>query len=189
MIGFVILAAVMIIGAIGVVTLREPVHAALSLVATLLTLAVTYITLQAHFLAAVQVIVYAGAIMVLFLFVIMLLNVGSDDSGTAKRSQLPGLRPAAYLVSLLAAAGIAATAFLDPRQLPTRELIDVALAGGGADRVGESLFSDFVLAFQLVGVLLLTGIIGAVGLVQRRAAGDRPHHDASEHRDRELTNV
>ena len=75
MVTFVILAAIMLIGAGGVITLRQPVHAALSLVGTLLTLAVAYVTLQAHFLAAVQVIVYAGAIMVLFLVVIMLLNV------------------------------------------------------------------------------------------------------------------
>ena len=64
MLTFIILAVVMTVGAIGVITLRQPVHAALSLVGTLLTLAVTYVTLQAHFLAAIQVIVYAGAIMV-----------------------------------------------------------------------------------------------------------------------------
>jgi NADH-quinone oxidoreductase subunit J len=188
MVGFLILAAVMLVGAVGVVTLREPVHAALSLVATLLTLAVTYVTLQAHFLAAIQVIVYAGAIMVLFLFVIMLLNVGGEAA--RERPTLPGLRPAAYLVGLLAAAGIVLTAFLDPRQLPSPELIDAALAGGGAERVGESLFSDFVLAFQLVGVLLLTGIIGAVGLVQRRASALRPPAAESlEQPERELTHA
>jgi NADH-quinone oxidoreductase subunit J len=188
MVGFLILAAIMLVGAVGVVSLREPVHAALSLVATLLTLAVTYVTLQAHFLAAVQVIVYAGAIMVLFLFVIMLLNVGGE-AGAREGPRLPGLRPAAYLVGVLAAAGIALTAFLDPRQLPARELIDAALAGGGAERVGESLFSDFVLAFQLVGVLLLTGIVGAVGLVQRRATGERPETDTAEAPERELTHA
>jgi NADH-quinone oxidoreductase subunit J len=186
MLGFVILAALMLVGAIGVVTLREPVHAALSLVATLLTLAVTYITLEAHFLAAIQVIVYAGAIMVLFLFVIMLLNVGGEQDS----SRFAGLRPAAYLVGLLAAAGIAITAFMDPRQLPTSELIQAALAGGSAERVGESLFSDFLLAFHLVGVLLLTGIVGAVGLVQRRAAADQAGRaGAAGDPDRELTHA
>jgi NADH-quinone oxidoreductase subunit J len=188
MVGFLILAAIMLVGAVGVITLREPVHAALSLVATLLTLAVTYVTLQAHFLAAIQVIVYAGAIMVLFLFVIMLLNVGGESA--RGRTTLPGLRRAAYLVGLLAAAGIAVTAFLDPRQLPSQELVDAALAGGGAERVGESLFSDFVLAFQLVGVLLLTGIVGAVGLVQRRpSSGRRAEAEAARQSDRELTHA
>ena len=183
MIGFIILAVVMLAGAIGVVTFRQPVHAALSLVGTLLTLAVTYITLQAHFLAAIQVIVYAGAIMVLFLFVIMLLNVGGEEGS----SRLPGLRPVAYLVGLLAAAGIAVTAFLDPRQLPSAELVQAALAGGGAERIGESLFGDFLLAFHLVGVLLLTGIIGAVALVQRKALDTAADADPVLEPEQELT--
>ena len=156
MVGFVLLALLMIVFAVGVVTLRKPVHAALSLVGTLLTLAVTYITLDAHFLGAIQVIVYAGAIMVLFLFVIMLLNVEGDQ----ERPRFPLLRPLAFAAGILGAAGIAYTAFSDPRQLPTRELIDAALGGGGADRIGEALFSQFLVAFHLVGVLLLTGIVG-----------------------------
>jgi NADH-quinone oxidoreductase subunit J len=164
MVTFVLLAAVMIIGAIGVVTLRQPVHAALSLVGTLLTLAVTYVTLQAHFLAAVQVIVYAGAIMVLFLFVIMLLNV----EGEGQRDTFPWLRPAVYGTAVVAVAALAVTAFLNPRPLPEAAVIDAALSGGGAAQIGEVLFDQFVLAFQLVAVLLLTGIVGAVSLVQRK---------------------
>jgi len=83
------------------------------------------------------------------------------------------LRPLAILVGGLGAAGIALVAFLDSRPLPGRDVIDAALAGGGAERVGDALFSDFLFAFHLVGVLLLTGIIGAVGLVQRRPEGER----------------
>lgn len=167
MLTFGILAVVMTVGAIGVITLRQPVHAALSLVGTLLTLAVTYVTLQAHFLAAIQVIVYAGAIMVLFLFVIMLLNVQGERGETSR-----WLRPAAYLVGLVAAASIAVTVFLNPDQLPNVTVVNAALAGGGAGAIGTALFEEFVLAFQLVGVLLLTGIVGAVSLVQRRAEED-----------------
>ena len=185
MVGFVILAVVMVAGAVGVITLRQPVHAALSLVATLLTLAVTYITLEAHFLAAIQTIVYAGAIMVLFLFVIMLLNVGGESGG----DRYPGLRPAAYLVGLLAAAGIAVTAFLDPRQLPSAEMIEAALAGGSAARVGEALFGEFLLGFHLVGVLLLVGIIGAVSLVQRKSHHPAGDSGIAEEPDREFTRV
>lgn len=165
MLTFILLSIVMIVGALGVITLRQPVHAALSLVGTLLTLAVTYVTLQAHFLAAVQVIVYAGAIMVLFLFVIMLLNI----QGGPREVSLGWLRPAAYAVGLVAAASIVVTAFLNPSQLPDRALMAAALGGGGPGPLGEVLFSQFVLAFQLVGVLLLTGIVGAVSLVQRQA--------------------
>jgi NADH-quinone oxidoreductase subunit J len=169
MTAFLILAAVMVAGAVGVITLRQPVHAALSLVGTLLTLAVVYVTLQAHFLAAIQVIVYAGAIVVLFLFVIMLLNVqGEDEPAT-----FGWMRPVAYGAALLAAAGIVYVAFTDPRQLPTQEIIDGALQGGTAEAIGQALFTDYMFAFQLVGVLLLTGIVGAVGLVQRKASGPR----------------
>jgi len=114
MIGFIVLAVVMLAGAVGVVTLRQPVHAALSLVVTLLALAVTYVTLQAHFLAVIQVIVYAGAIMVLFLFVIMLLNV----EGQAPPPHLRWLPPLAFATALLVAAGIAVTAFVDRAPLP-----------------------------------------------------------------------
>ena len=165
MLTFIPLAIVMIIGSLGVITLRQPVHASLSLVATLLTLAVTYVTLEAHFLATTQVIVYAGAIMVLFLFVIMLLNIQGDTQELAFK----WMRPAAYAVGVLAAAGLIISVLRNPSQLPDKSVIDAALVGGGPEQVADALFGEFVLAFQLVGVLLLTGIIGAVSLVQRRA--------------------
>lgn len=185
MLTFFILATVMIVGAFGVILFRQPVHAALSLVGTLLTLAVTYVTLQAHFLAAIQVIVYAGAIMVLFLFVIMLLNV-QEEAPTPPR--LRWLRPAAYFTGVVAAAAILITATADPRPLPDAVVVAAALEGGGAGPIGEVLFSEFVLAFQLVGVLLLTGIVGAVSLVQRKAEETRPPEKSAE-RPKELTNV
>ena len=166
MLSFILLAVVMIVGALGVITLRQPVHAALALVGTLLTLAVTYVTLQAHFLAAIQVIVYAGAIMVLFLFVIMLLNAQGDDTP----SPLGWLRFAAYPLAVIAVVALLVTIFSGPNTLPSSDTVSAVLQGGGADVIGEVLFSQFILAFQLVGVLLLTGIIGAVALVQRRAS-------------------
>jgi NADH-quinone oxidoreductase subunit J len=168
MVTFIFLATVMIIGAIGVVTLRQPVHAALSLVGTIIILAVIYVTLQAHFLAAVQVIVYAGAIMVLFLFVIMLLNVEGEGHG----ERFGWLRPAAYGAAMVAIAALVVTAFMNPRPLPAAEVVDAALSGGGAAQIGEVLFERFVLAFQLVAVLLLTSIVGAVSLVQRKVEQD-----------------
>jgi len=175
MIGFIILAAAMIAGAIGVVAFRQPVHAALSLVATLLALAVTYVTLQAHFLAVVQVIVYGGAIMVLFLFVIMLLNV----EGQEPAPHMKWLPPVAYLTALLVAAGITITAFVDRAPLPGADRI-AALQGGSAEQLGTVLFSHYVLAFQLVGVLLLTGIVGAVSLAQRGATTERKERQTEE---------
>ncbi|HRN19262.1 MAG TPA: NADH-quinone oxidoreductase subunit J [Trueperaceae bacterium] len=170
MVGFIILAVILVAGGVGVVLLRQPVHAALSLVATLLALAVTYVTLQAHFLAAIQVIVYAGAILVLFLFVIMLLNVGGE---TAK-DRLAWLKPAAWVAGGITAAAVVAVAVLSRTPLPEAAVVNAALGGGNADKIGELLFSDYLLAFQLVGVLLMTGVVAAVSLVQRAAPETRP---------------
>ncbi|MDZ7708584.1 MAG: NADH-quinone oxidoreductase subunit J [Trueperaceae bacterium] len=166
MLVFIVLSVVMLIGAIGVVTLRQPVHAALSLVGTLLTLGVAYVQLHAHFLAAIQVIVYAGAIMVLFLFVIMLLNLGDEGPVTPR---LAWIRPAAWIVGAVTAAGIAAAVFADPRVLPDAATIAAVFTGSGVEQIADQLFGPYVLSFQLVGVLLLTGIVAAVGLVQRKA--------------------
>src|SRR5690554_2393093 len=164
MVAFIILAALLLVAGIGVVTLRQPVHAALSLVGAILALAAIYVTLEAHFLAAIQVIVYAGAVMVLFLFVIMLLNV----RGTRTPS-LTWLKPAAWVTGALSLAAVVAVVFVVQRPLPEFEIINAALRGGNADAVGEALFSDHLLSFHLVGVLLLVGIIGAVALVQQSA--------------------
>ncbi len=171
MIAFVILAAVMVLGAVGVITLRQPVHAALSLVGTLMALAVTYVTLNAHFLAAIQVIVYAGAIMVLFLFVIMLLNVQGGLPGARFR----WMKPVAFGAAALVAVGAGVTFFAARAPLPPEATVTGVLQGGNAGSIAEMLFSDYLLAFHLVGVLLMTGIIAAVSLVQRAAPETRPH--------------
>ncbi|MDZ7800921.1 MAG: NADH-quinone oxidoreductase subunit J [Trueperaceae bacterium] len=163
MIGFWIVAVVSVVGAIGVVTLRQPVHAALALVGTLLAVAVAYLQLQAHFLAATQVIIYAGAIMVLFLFVIMLLNVTQREVG----DRLRWIRPAAGVVGAITVLALAATVLAVPQELPGADVVAGVFQGAGATGIADTLFTRYLLAFQLVGVLLLTGIVGAVGLVQR----------------------
>lgn len=178
MVTFVIMAVFSVVGALGVILLRQPVHAALSLVGTLLSVAVLFVTLQAHFLAAIQVIVYAGAIMVLFLFVIMLLNVEEQ-----RRPIVPALRWAAYALGLVAATGLVVGALLDPRQAPDAAVVRETLQGGNAELIAEVLFGEFMLAFQLVGVLLLTGLVGAVALVQRGSSpgGATPAAAAGAH--------
>ena len=168
MVAFIILAVLLVTAGVGVVTLRQPVHAALSLVGAILALAAIYVTLEAHFLAAIQVIVYAGAVMVLFLFVIMLLNVGRT-----RTASLTWLKPAAWVTGVLSLAAVVAVVFAVQQPLPEFEVINAALRGGNADAVGESLFSDHLLSFHLVGVLLLVGIIGAVALVQQVAPETR----------------
>src|SRR6478672_11552010 len=141
-------------GAIGVVAYRNPVHAALSLVLTLFGIAVHFVALEAHFLAAVQVIVYAGAIVVLFLFVIMLLGV--DRAEQLRTDNLPIARPLAVIMGLgvvgLLIAAIVSTR--DTKPLSVGSGIDVA-GQANADhdanirQLAHSLFSDNVFAFEL----------------------------------------
>lgn len=168
MVAFTILGLLLVTAAVGVITLRQPVHAALSLVAAILALAAMYVTLEAHFLAAIQVIVYAGAVMVLFLFVIMLLNVGYP-----RNPSLKWLRPAAWVTGILSVAAVVTVVFMVQRPLPEFDVINAALQGGNADSIGEAIFSDHLLSFHLVGVLLLVGVLGAVALVQQAAPETR----------------
>ncbi len=175
MIGFLIVAALAVAGGALVITARQPVHAALGLVGTLLAVAVAYVMLDAHFLAAIQVIVYAGAVMVLFLFVIMLLNVEQQPPA----ARWPWLRWSAYGVGLLGTVAVAGTVLAERRPAPDQAAVDAVLQGGSAERIGTVLFSDYLLAFHLVAVLLLTGVIAAVSLVQRAGEGGGPESAAS----------
>ena len=164
---FLVAAAICLSGAFGVILAKNPVHAALMLVMTLFGIAVQFVALEAHFLAAVQVIVYAGAIVVLFLFVIMLLGV--DVSQKLELGALPGQRVAAFG---FAGAGLAILGFLINR-------VDNAATGepgvGGAidsetanvSQLAGSLFDDYVYAFELTSVLLVIAVIGAVVLARK----------------------
>ena len=164
MLVFIVLSVVMLIGAVGVVTLRQPVHAALSLVGTLLTLAIAYVQLHAHFLAAIQVIVYAGAIMVLFLFVIMLLNLSAlPELEDIEWSSIGGFVVGIVLLSqLLYVVALQFELGVDPVAAET------AAEVGSAATLGEILFTRYALHLQVAGILLLAATVGAVLLAQRR---------------------
>jgi NADH-quinone oxidoreductase subunit J len=171
-------AAIMILGgAVGVIALKNPVHAALGLVLTLFGVAVQFVAMEAHFLAAVQVIVYAGAIVVLFLFVIMLLGV--DESIDLSIEPIPIQRPLAAvmgigLLGLLAAAIVRAE---DAVLINPGNGIDTAGETGNGDaniqQLAANLYGDHVFAFQLTSVLLIVAVAGTVLLTRkwpRRAA-------------------
>ena len=153
-------------GAVGVVTSRNPVHAALNLVMTLFAVAVLFVEQQADFLAAVQVIVYAGAIVVLFLFVIMLLGV--DRAENLEAEPLTGQRPAAIALGALALAEL----FLLPRtHWATGAHSTVGVARGGSDsnveKLAKVLFTRYLLPFEATSVLLVIAVVGAVVLARR----------------------
>jgi NADH-quinone oxidoreductase subunit J len=169
---FVVAAAVCVGGAVGVVLNRNPVHAALSLVATLFGVAVLFIAQEAHFLAAVQVIVYAGAIVVLFLFVIMFLGV--DRAENLRVEPLGGgQRIAAALVGLgvvgLVLAALASTSWRPtgvPSAVGPLARTDEALYD--IDPLGEALLTDYVFAFEVTSILLTIAVVGAVVMGRQR---------------------
>lgn len=167
---FAVAALVVLGGAIGVVANRNPVHAALSLVATLFGIAVLFVAQQANFLAAVQVIVYAGAIVVLFLFVIMLLGV--DNSEDLDTEPLVGQRPVAVVLGLVLAVGLTLVVVTSTiTGLPASSARwDRSESGGGDDiaQIGRLLFSDQLFAFEITSLLLVLAVVGAVVLARTR---------------------
>jgi NADH-quinone oxidoreductase subunit J len=160
---FVVASAMVLAGAVGVIASKHPVHAALSLILTLFGVAVHFIALQAHFLAAVQVIVYAGAIVVLFLFVIMLLGV--DQAEDLRVEPLRVQRPIAVLVAV-ALAGFVGTAIIVSRDLFTPHA-EISAAEDNIHVLARSVFSDGVFAFELTSVLLVISVVGTVLLARR----------------------
>ena len=160
---FILFGAVSLIGAIAVISFRHPIYSALSLIVTFFAQAGLFVLLGAHFVAAVQVIVYAGAIMVLFLFVIMLLNLGTLSAKGAIGTKLKGF--AIILGILLAAEGI---------YIAVNALNDTAVASAEPAAtttttydIGELLFSKYLLPFEVTSLILLAALIGVIVLVKR----------------------
>ena len=166
---FVVAGGACLVGALGVILASHPVHSALMLVLTLFGVAVLFVAQEAHFLAAVQVIVYAGAIVVLFLFVIMLLGV--DRSENVAVEPLRGQRPLAYLAGI----GVVAAIFLLARTAwvsGAESVVGAADApGGNVEKLAGSLFTDYLLAFEMTSVLLVIAVVGAVVLARHSPSG------------------
>jgi len=156
---FVLVAATAIGTALGLVIRPNPLHGALFLVANLFCVAVLYLMLRAEFLALAQVIIYAGAIMVLFIFAIMLLvpgraEAGPDPLARARRLALP--LAAAFGLAVVLVAGRTRGAALDAPP-------------GGVGAIGRLLFTDYLFPFEVTSLLLLAALVGALTLAKRRA--------------------
>ena len=166
---FVVFAVAALVGSAGVVLARRPVHAALFLVLTLFCMAVFFVMQNADFLAAVQVIVYAGAVVVLFLFVIMLLGVESED---ILEEPLPAQRPLAVVVGLAMISGLLLVAgALQPTGASTQR---GQITGGdlsNVEKVARSLFTTFLWPFEITSVLLVIAVVGAIVLARRGGTG------------------
>lgn len=159
---FILFAGMAVGCAISMVAQRNPVYSAISLIGVFISLACLYVTLAAPFIAAVQVIVYAGAIMVLVVFVIMLLNVEEEERGPLR------LRSLVPIAVGLAAVLFAETAFIiffvgtNPAT-PTRNISDVGLTSS----IGAGLFTTYLLPFEITSILLLMAVVGAMSLARR----------------------
>jgi NADH-quinone oxidoreductase subunit J len=161
---FVVLAPLAVVSAVGMVLTRNAVYSALLLVVNFFCLAGFYVLLEAQFVAVVQVIVYAGAIMVLFLFVLMLLGIGNQD---AVQETIRGQRPAAVLLTLglllaIVAALLAGVFDTEPASLAAVN------EGGNVQAVGRLLFTRYTFAFETAGVLLVVAAVGALVLGKRQ---------------------
>lgn len=155
---FLILAAIAVAGAVSVILQREPIHSAISLVTVMVALAGLFLLLESEFIAAVQIIVYAGAIMVLFVFVIMLLNAGTEErTNMSRMARFVGVPLAVFL--LIELAYQIGTATLSMKAQP--------VADGATRGLSMLLFQDFVFPFELTSILILIAILGALVLAQR----------------------
>ncbi len=166
---FYLFGIVAIVAALLFVTRKSPVAAAMWLVTTMFSLAAIYIMLDAHFIGAIQVIVYAGAIMVVFLFVIMLLNLGHPSELADARGI--GWKLAAGLVGLaLLAQVFAITRARMPEgmTLPAGYIAQDVARQGAIAPIAKPLFTEYLLAFELTSILLLAAIVGAVVLARRK---------------------
>lgn len=156
---FTIVAVCAVASAVGLVVRANPLHGALFLVANLFCVAVLYLMLRAEFLALAQVIIYAGAIMVLFIFAIMMLIPGKVEAGPDPlRPQRLLALPFAGLLGLVVVAVVPQTGSRAP----------VPAAPGGVAAIGRLLFTDYLFPFEVTSVLLLAALIGALALTKRR---------------------
>ena len=162
---FVVLAVIAVVAALGVITQKRVVYAALSLLLNLCALAGLYILLNAQFIAVAQIIVYAGAIVVLFLFGIMLL---SDDWEDFKAGKMGWLRYPAIVLAALLLVQIGFMLSAGVLGVPGEYTQDLYVQNGGVWMLGRALFTDFLIPFELASVLLLGAIVGAVFLGEER---------------------
>lgn len=162
------LTALTLFSAIGVVTARNPIYSVLALIATFFCLSGHYILLNAQFLAAVNIIVYAGAIMVLFLFTIMFLNLRKEDEESKTNlTKMASVVVGGILMIMLITIFRAKSA-----QVPTVSPATFSNKTGLVENLGRLLYSDYILPFELASVLFLVAMVGAV-MLGKREAGDR----------------
>ncbi|SED78805.1 NADH-quinone oxidoreductase subunit J [Streptomyces sp. 3213] len=182
---FWVLGTVAVIGALSTILMKRAVHSALSLAGTMIILAVFYLANGAYFLGVVQIVVYTGAIMMLFLFVVMLVGVTAADSLT---ETIKGQRWLALLCGL--GFGILLVAGIGNASLSQFDGLSTANANGNVQGLAALIFTKYVFAFEITGALLITAAVGAMVLTHReRTERPRTQRELSEQRVREGKHV
>jgi NADH-quinone oxidoreductase subunit J len=160
---FWIFSVLAIVSALAFVTRRNPVAAALWLVNVMFALAALYVMLGAHFLGAIQVLVYAGAIMVVFIFVVMLLNLGQDELAVERRSIVSAI------VAAVVGVALAGQLLFAVRQAPAAPALPAHGDANVISPVAGAIFTEHLIAFEVTSLLLLVAVVGAVVLAKPRA--------------------
>lgn len=170
---FLALAALAVVSAFNIILQRNPIYSAIGLIVVLCCLAALFVTLYAQFIAAVQIIVYAGAIMVLFVFVIMLLNVREEESRVDRQKYLKFLAVPMFLALLAEVAvviryvNMPAPPIADPNTVA-----DPSTSLGTVESIANVMFTEFMLPFEATSVLILMAVVGAMYLARRDSAQD-----------------
>ena len=167
---FLFFGTICVAGAINLLVQSHPINSALSLIAVMASLAAEYLLLGAEFVAAVQVIVYAGAIMVLFVITIMLLNAGKEERTKGSRVAILIGVPGVLIGGVLVAWTLL--------HRPDMQTVPIGALKGDPSAIARLLFHQFLLPFEVTSVLILIAIMGAVVLASRPEAIARPHHSS-----------
>jgi NADH-quinone oxidoreductase subunit J len=162
---FALLAALAVASALFMITHRNPIMSALALIAHFFALAGLYLTLRAQLLAVLQIVVYTGAIMVLVIFVIMLLNLGDEER---RHDRTPIWKGVGFVLALGVVAELGYVIFGGTAQLPTTLAVR-AESFGSVEGIGEAMFGKFLLPFEMTSLLLLAAIIGAIVLAKKKS--------------------
>ena len=174
---FVIFGALAVISALSVILQRNPIYSAIGLIVTLCSLAGLFLTLSAQFIAAIQIVVYAGAIMVLFVFVIMLLNVRAEEARVDRQKFLKYLAVPLFLALLGEVYYVIRTVADPPVALPATGTAAPESILGTVESIGTAMFTNYLLPFEATSVLILMAIVGAMHLARREreapAGGDK----------------
>jgi len=166
-------AALAVVAAFNIILQRNPIYSAIGLIIVLCSLAALFLTLNAQFISAMQIIVYAGAIMVLFVFVIMLLNVRAEETRTDKQKYLKWLAAPLFLALLAEVMAVVRYVNLTPQPLPSANTVsDPQNVLGTVENIAYGMFTEYVIPFEAASVLILMAIVGSMLLARREKRED-----------------